>query len=289
MKDLVNRRRSQGFTLVELLVVIAIIGVLIALLLPAVQAAREAARRMQCSNNMKQIGAAMHMFASAREAFPAAVCSSPENTSAKFSPLLILLPYLEQKELFDRYDFTKAWDHGINRPVTDTPITTFICPTVPEARTGASDYATCSDLWVEGLVKTVLIPANLVSDCNDWTGIFEYEEPCPVRDVTDGLSNTYLFFEDAGRPIKHDSGYPTGVTNVSGSHWADWALDFGINIYCGRLWNCNNDNEIYSFHAGGHTCLMADGSVHFAAADMSVGVFCARFTKAGGEVIQESP
>ncbi|NLE38337.1 MAG: DUF1559 domain-containing protein, partial [Pirellulaceae bacterium] len=191
-----NQSKARAFTLVELLVVIAIIGILIALLLPAVQAAREAARRMQCTNNMKQIGLAIHMVLDLRERFPAAVCSSPENPSVKFSPLVLLLPHMEQSQLFEGYNFRYAWDHAVNKPVSDASISTVACPSAPGERTAISDYAPCSDLWKEGLVDTILIPGKMVNDCEDWTGIFVYEQECPVQDVTDGLSNTYLFFED---------------------------------------------------------------------------------------------
>jgi prepilin-type N-terminal cleavage/methylation domain-containing protein/prepilin-type processing-associated H-X9-DG protein len=284
-----NRLRTRGFTLVELLVVIAIIGVLIALLLPAIQAAREAARRMQCSNNMKQLGIACHSFANVRQQFPAAVCTSPENSSATFSIFVVLLPYMEQTQLFEAYDFKKKWNDAANVPVTGKSIAGLICPCVPDLRDAPADYATVSDLWVDGLVKTILIPGNMVSPCSDWTGIFENKDACPVQDVTDGLSSTYLLFEDGGRPIDYVSGpKATGKPALKAWQWADSEVDIGINVYCGRLWNCQNAEEIFSFHPGGHTVLMADGSVQFASDDLSIRVFCARYTKAGGDGTSET-
>lgn len=284
-----NYRKTRAFTLVELLVVIAIIGVLIALLLPAVQAAREAARRMQCANNMKQLGAACHLFANVRQEFPAAICTAPENSSATFSTFVVLLPYMEQNQLYEAYDFSKSWDNAANKPVTDKSIPTLICPSVPEVRVGVSDYATCSDLWVSGLVNTILIPGNMVGKCDDWTGIFEYKEPCPIQDVTDGTSCTYLLFEDGGRPMEYLLGGQRGVrTDLPGAQWADPAVDFGINTYCGRMWNCLNADEIYSFHAGGHQVLMADGSVQFADDELAIRVFCARYTKAGNDIASDN-
>ncbi|MBN1911735.1 MAG: DUF1559 domain-containing protein [Pirellulales bacterium] len=281
-----NRLVVKGFTLVELLVVIAIIGILIALLLPAVQAAREAARRMQCANNMKQIGVAFHLFADVHKTFPAAVSRSHENPNMRFSQMVLLLPHMEQTQLYDHYDFRRSWDHNINKEVVETNISTLICPSAPGGRTGISDYAPCSDLWVDGLVDTILIPGNMVYPSSDWSGVFNNEVIPSIRDITDGTSNTYLLFEDAGRPDEYVNGHPTGKTDVTGAMWADWALAIGINDYCGRLWNCNNENEIYSFHPGGHTCLMADGSVHFETDETDIAVFCAQYTKAGGEAFE---
>ena len=125
-----------AFTLVELLVVIAIIGILVGLLLPAVQAAREAARRMQCSNNLKQLGLAVHNFESARRQLPTSlrppsnVASSGEQS--RVSVLTDLLPYLEQTAIFDRYNKAINWNQGVNIPLSQTRIPAFICPTNPD-------------------------------------------------------------------------------------------------------------------------------------------------------------
>ena len=126
----------RAFTLVELLVVIAIIGILVGLLLPAVQAAREAARRMQCSNNLKQLGLAVHNFESARRQLPTSlrppsnVASSGEQS--RVSVLTDLLPYLEQTAVFDRYNKAINWNQGVNIPLSQTRIPAFICPTNPD-------------------------------------------------------------------------------------------------------------------------------------------------------------
>jgi prepilin-type N-terminal cleavage/methylation domain-containing protein/prepilin-type processing-associated H-X9-DG protein len=149
-------RRSRGFTLVELLVVIAIIGVLVSLLLPAVQAAREAARRMQCQNNMKQLGLALHNYYDTYNRFPAAGRGqnqgpgdpgvSPPNGQVKGTQGLVsLLPYIEQQALYDRFDFRQAFTQFIQRAdavgsvvgdaalnghaaLSETELATFLCP-----------------------------------------------------------------------------------------------------------------------------------------------------------------
>jgi len=131
LKDL-----RAAFTLVELLVVIAIIGILVGLLLPAVQAAREAARRMQCSNNLKQLGLAVHNFESARRQLPTSL-RPPSNLASsgeqsRVSVLTDLLPYLEQTAVFDRYNKAINWNQGVNIPLSQTRIPAFICPTNPD-------------------------------------------------------------------------------------------------------------------------------------------------------------
>ncbi|HVJ81125.1 MAG TPA: DUF1559 domain-containing protein [Planctomycetia bacterium] len=127
-------RRRLGFTLIELLVVIAIIGVLIALLLPAVQAAREAARRAQCTNNLKQIGLALHNYADAFKVFPPGrgypCCNSGHAPSGCHSPQMMILPYIEQDSLSQAYNFSRGGGDGLgpNYTVNITLIGSFLCP-----------------------------------------------------------------------------------------------------------------------------------------------------------------
>src|SRR5688572_6911655 len=163
----------RGFTLVELLVVIAIIGILVALLLPAIQAAREAARRIQCTNNMKQIGLAILNYESAKKELPLAytpnypstqlsgLCSTagvgfrnPDNKLAEHFVLTFILPYMEQQTIYDRIDLKKHWhdttNNGkgtTNRAATSVDIADFLCPTA-ENRPGkyTTDYITLVDI-----------------------------------------------------------------------------------------------------------------------------------------------
>lgn len=130
------RTVSSGFTLVELLVVIAIIGILVGLLLPAVQAAREAARRMQCSNNLKQLGLAFHNFESTRKQLPTSL-RPPSNVSgsteqSRVSVLTDLLPYLEQSTIYNNYNKGINWNTGTNIALSQTRIPSFICPSNPD-------------------------------------------------------------------------------------------------------------------------------------------------------------
>jgi prepilin-type N-terminal cleavage/methylation domain-containing protein/prepilin-type processing-associated H-X9-DG protein len=187
------RHRRSGFTLIELLVVIAIIGVLIALLLPAVQSAREAARRAQCTNNLKQIGLALHNYHSAVGAFPMGNARAYEAPGVvtdwgTFSALAMLLPYLEQAPVYSSCNFSwniwYGWGDPINRTVWNTKIDAFMCPSDGGAgRDHFNSYhgsiGTGTRVWTE-----------------DTNGFF-----APVRSATtiamfsDGTSNTIAYTE----------------------------------------------------------------------------------------------
>src|SRR5256886_645037 len=124
------RRLKLGFTLVELLVVIAIIGVLIALLVPAVQKVRDAANRTQCANNLKQIGLALHSYHDAKKYFPGN--HRPKaTTSARERWFTKILPFLEQDVLYKNYDQTQNWDSPTNLPITSVPLQVAVCPSTP--------------------------------------------------------------------------------------------------------------------------------------------------------------
>jgi prepilin-type N-terminal cleavage/methylation domain-containing protein len=224
--------RRSGFTLVELLVVIAIIGILVALLLPAIQAAREAARRIQCTNNMKQIGLAILNYEGTKRELPLAYTPNypgdqnkgPCNATTKFQNpsnglkrhfvLTFILPYLEQQPLYDRIDLDQHWNsttlsttkNSKNIEVVSTDIPDFVCPSAPSrSRTFTTDYFAIVDIndtdyctYIEGtgLARTKRTQDRLLTMLGDI--------PIPVRKVTDGMSKTFMFFESAGRPLLFD-------------------------------------------------------------------------------------
>src|SRR5947209_5285038 len=132
---LVSSSRRRAFTLIELLVVIAIISVLIGLLLPAVQKVRAAAARLECSNNLKQIGIAQQNYASGRHGIiPTSIRPAGNTPLPRISWTISLLPYLDQDNLRDRYDLTSTWDSAVNQPLTSLPIKLFQCPAAPSNR-----------------------------------------------------------------------------------------------------------------------------------------------------------
>ena len=139
-----SKNNRNGFTLVELLVVIAIIAVLVGLLLPAVQAAREAARRIQCQNNLKQIGLALHNYHSAFDRFPPSalvdLSVSSTGNNGSWSVHGRILPYLEQGNLFERVDLSIAWDG--QTAIDNMKVPGFGCPSDPGSDPGSDQAAT---------------------------------------------------------------------------------------------------------------------------------------------------
>jgi prepilin-type N-terminal cleavage/methylation domain-containing protein/prepilin-type processing-associated H-X9-DG protein len=135
-----RRSRPLGFTLVELLVVIAIIGVLVALLLPAVQAARESARRTQCSNNLKQIGLALHNYEDTFKSLPFGNnYNAPAATRMAPSWCAAILPQMEQKNLYEAFDFNQELNSARNLPFMQTRVAAYTCPSDDASRTGMCD------------------------------------------------------------------------------------------------------------------------------------------------------
>ena len=228
-----HRMTSRAFTLVELLVVIAIIGVLVALLLPAVQAAREAARRMKCSNNLKQIGLALHNHADSIGTLPAArhaVLKTPGPGAWLHSWTPKVLPYIEQQNLFERYRFDEDWDDPNNDAANVGPIKqkidVFLCPSAPgnsAARAGrqALRIRLCGHHaernWPNTFVSAAQAAFVSQSDPN-YIGVLGHDVPVDsagatdaatavtirlarrrLTDIKDGTSNTFLVAECAGR------------------------------------------------------------------------------------------
>src|SRR5947209_7650467 len=248
-----NGRAPKGlrkaFTLIELLVVIAIIAVLIGLLLPAVQKVRDAAARMSCQNNLKQLGLAFHNYAGTnKDSFPPAYTftytTSPPFTINAHAWGAYLLPYIEQDNLYRNYDFKVVCNTPPNNSaVIATPVKTFQCPSVPGSPTrvyhtdatpliqalglpipdgsfaydaAASDYHQVSgvmgELW--GIVPG--IQAN-----HDERGALATNQPTPILGITDGTSNTMLLAEIAGKTDKWVRGRMVSTATEQGGGWGD--------------------------------------------------------------------
>lgn len=209
------RRGRKGFTLIELLVVIAIIAVLISLLLPAVQSAREAARRAQCVNNMKQIGLALHNYHSANDCFPMGASSAIYDTSLVYnvkqnlSTHASILPFLEQTQVYNALNFNFGCEddaatlcYKVNSTGTNSKISAFCCPTDPNA--GMPDHNSTSNtnsyyasVGTTMNFSNIGVTNSLNQKSMDWpsTGLFTWHRSYSIASCTDGTSNTVAFAE----------------------------------------------------------------------------------------------
>jgi len=288
----------RGFALVESLVVIAIVGVLMALLLPALQMARESARRAKCQSNLRQWGIALALHEQYRGTFPPGYRASvPTKT---FVPLL--LPFIEQQNL--GYDIQANWDDSTNRVAARTSLALMCCPSSPTLRRvdqslpdflpAAGDYVSTHGVNAKYCVL-VGWPTFTPPDEN---GILT-QAACRAAEVTDGLTQTLTLIEDVGRPELWKMG--RRIDGTSGNPaWADpnyeVALDGSDDLPSGGgqglgpcVMNCTNDNEAYSFHLAGCNLLFADGGVRFVSQRVSNVVFAAFSTRASGDFVGGGP
>jgi prepilin-type N-terminal cleavage/methylation domain-containing protein/prepilin-type processing-associated H-X9-DG protein len=313
-----NSKARFGFTLIELLVVIAIIGVLIALLLPAVQKVREAASRIKCANNLKQLGLAMHNYHDANGTLPPAFVNkgpylnSGFNFTHGWAPFL--LPYIEQQPLGNLYRWDVPVYDPANKPVVSNHLQVFQCPSAPEPDRfmtfGPFAYfgtmGACGDYTITLGVDPALAHSGAVSPAADYRGALTNTpmpalalSPTPtgtrVTDITDGTSNTILVTEDAGRPRVWLAGKPGPDQTLEGGPWDHYkgpiilegSTPDGTTTPGPCAVNCTNDREVYAFHSGGANAVYADGSEHFLPASTDVRVLAALITRAGGELIPD--
>jgi prepilin-type N-terminal cleavage/methylation domain-containing protein/prepilin-type processing-associated H-X9-DG protein len=302
--------RRSAFTLVELLVTITIIGVLVALLLPAVQMAREAARRMACSNKLKQIGLACHQHHDTYGKFPPGWAQSPftvpqgEIIQGAHGYLAFLLPYLEQEALANIYRWDRRAQGPENQPVVTTQLKIMQCPSAEPNRwvtaledPGNYSYGgkgACGDYAGVLEINIGLVELGLVDRAANCDGILTQNHLTRLAEITDGASQTILVTECAGRPKLWRTGRLGPGIYVSGGVWVSGNLIFGQGATpdgatqpgpCAI--NCTNDREVYSFHPGGANAVFADGSVHFLTAGMDIRVLARLVTRAGGEVVSD--
>jgi prepilin-type N-terminal cleavage/methylation domain-containing protein/prepilin-type processing-associated H-X9-DG protein len=312
-----NQRR--GFTLVELLVAIAIIGILIALLLPAVQAAREAARRMACANNLKNLGLAAQNYHGDHNTFPPGAVGPLTPAFPQFSGLnqhglgTFLLPYLEQQALADRYRWDASWFEPLNQPVVNIQLRIWQCPSAEANRimegsrttvtpppgelfngiAACGDYAGMGSIDL-GLERSGLIdpPAGPRDPRGHVEGVFPVNDARRLADILDGSSQTVMIAECAGRPQLWQGRQQISNRWLTGGPWASrsllWCRGTSANgtAFPGPCAiNCTNDREVYSFHPGGANVVFADGSTHFLKANLDIRNFARVVTYAGGEVV----
>ncbi len=287
-----TKSRQMAFTLIELLVVIAIIAILIGLLLPAVQKVREAANRIQCQNNLKQLGLGLANFENVNGYFLTSYSANGEHSWTPY-----MLPYIEQQNLYSLYNFNFIWSGPENRAAISTPIKILLCPSTASKRTSfaypaaaQTDYAPIDSVIEEAVTAGwVVIPQNnLLAVMN--SGSYP---PAKVPYVTDGLSNSITFGEDAGRPALWRTAGEISPTGQDDGSWGDPDNEYALHTfksdgstsYGPCPINCTNDNELFSFHPAGVNVVFADGSVHFLNRNINSSIVGALITRANAEVI----
>ena len=284
-------RQRPGFTLIELLVVIAIIGILVALLLPAVQMAREAARRTSCANNLKQIGLAMHLYHDTNRVLPAG--SLPSFTSG----FTAILPFIEKNNTYQLYDFTQYYASPHNQAVLDQQISVFLCPSmflprsVPNSSVNETGAPT-SYLLNEGS-RGYMLPNNGVFPLV-WPAYGYHNAAVRFGDVVDGTSNTFMTGETtydmpdylwssfsapslAGSPRYGSARWGVGYPGIS---MGNTATPFNLHSVANRT-------GFQSMHPQGANFLRVDGSVDFVNDSINREVYVGLSTRHEGEIVND--
>jgi prepilin-type N-terminal cleavage/methylation domain-containing protein/prepilin-type processing-associated H-X9-DG protein len=302
-----RRGRRSAFTLVELLVVLAVIGLLLALLLPAVQMAREAARRMQCGNHVKQLGLAVQQYHDAHGTLPISIGPWPDGPRPAPQRngkgwIVSVLPQLEQQALYDQFvpffdgDFFTGYalKSLACRPLLKQPLSVLQCPsdssvrvlTVSQPELEGIDAAQTSykgvlgDSRLAGSVHAGSLPdCHQVGGCNGLFFRLSYQQPPRLADVLDGTANTFMIGEDVPAHNAHSAAYYAN---------GDWASCHAVLNYFPQPPTPDDWPNVVSFrsrHPGGAHFGLADGSVRFIQEGIEHGLYRALSTKSGGEAV----
>jgi len=283
-------------SLVELLVVIGVIALLIALLLPAIQLARESARQASCRNNLRQIGLAVHNYVGSKKQLPPGYefkivsdVSVGNRGTVVNGFFTLILPYLEESVIEDSYNYTHGYDHLVNQTVINVPVSIYQCPSTPgDRRMKVINNLAMYSLGVPDQGHTgqatdyfgirVVIDKNTDRRKGVFRAVFppnpmfEQDKPLKLSQITDGTTHTIFIVEATGRPERYANGKPLGAQNYYAGTWAGVNGEMFYSIDPNVLTapaagdcflNCNNFYTPYSFHPGGVNIALCDGSVRF--------------------------
>lgn len=316
----------RAFTLVEILVALAIVAVLIGFLLPAVQKAREAASRARCQNNLRQVALGLHSYVGARGTLPSlyngTFLPQPRTALDEFhfhSWRSATLPHVELSALAGQINSSLAATDPKNQSAINVPVPVFVCPSAPDklvrdiiaynggaipvvmAGTAAhSDYEVLGGVRSGGGTSSADLSKVLFGPWGEPTydttnGKSIRYRTARLGDIRDGLSNTILVAERAGRPDEYVRGKlvqtypPADPTQGWDHHQAAWAVSTHFNwLLPGRTLEVNETNRggVYAFHPGGANVALADGSVRLLKDATGVSVLNALITRTGGEAVQ---
>ncbi len=316
------QKSRVGFTLIELLVVIAIIAILIALLVPAVQKVREAAARLQCTNNLKQIGLGLHNHHDTFKNLPSNIRPSAVST-VRVRWATYLLPYIEQANIYRGINQSLNWHEPANLPYTSQRLSVHECPSAPNGTivdgapdTGWTNIVANGDYGGFYGVSPELVTLGLVDASSGGLSNGAVSKTVKLRfgDFTDGLSNTLHITESAGRPNIYRLGKiavtASGANRVNGGGWCRPASELNvlrgssadglsfpgpnaINVTNGEIlgtyphpyYNTDGTSQIYGFHTGGVNALFVDGSVQFLSQTTNIRTLAALISRNSGEPV----
>jgi prepilin-type N-terminal cleavage/methylation domain-containing protein len=291
-------QRHHGFTLIELLVVTAMIAALMALFVPAVQQAREAARRAQCKNNLKQLGLALHNYHDAHRALPPGYLyrRHPQGNAAGFGWGCMILPLLEQPGVYQEFDWNVALHAAANQLPRERHLAAFLCPSDPVSDGGFVLMGPAPERYAMASYVACFGPPDLDQNQQQRWGLFSRNSRTRFADVTDGLSQTLMVGERVNGPFR--SGRQIGNHFEYDTTWAGAvrdAADPGDDhghmalFQTGHVPNdpWSDDRDVSAPHVGLAQFLLGDGSVRALSENIDFNLYTALGTRASSDAIGE--
>lgn len=288
--------------MIELLVVIAIIGILVALLLPAVQQAREAARRTTCRNNLKQLGLSLHNYHDAHQVLPPGytyrldASTTPPCNGAGFSWGAMSLPFVEQSNVYQQFNWNLPIFNPANQMPRERSLPVYLCPNDAVSSGGFVEMGPTPERYAMASYVANFGPPDLDATQEKRDGVFSRNSRTRFGDISDGMSNTLMMGERANGPFRRGIPHGNHVTYETTwccavRDWDDPADDHGhmILFQTGHVPNdgLSDDRDVSAPHVGYANFLLCDGSVRAFSESIDFGMYQSLSTKAGSEVLGE--